>query len=82
MSEIEIKTVVDGEVQSAVLPALHRAVGTEPEVGTTPGPDVIVGNISDVIQSGSQRKRPGRYLGGTDSVIPDRRLLIGRVAEQ
>src|SRR5436190_19236563 len=45
MQPIEVKTIVNGEIQSAVLPTLHD--GREP--GTTLGPDVIVGNISDVV---------------------------------
>ena len=70
MSQIEIKTVVNGEVQSAVLPALHRGAGTGTDVGTTPGPDVIVGNISDVIQSGSSVSGQVGVSVGTDSCNP------------
>src|SRR5436190_1287004 len=70
MSPIEIQTVVDSEVQSAIMPALHRGVGTEPEVGTTPGPDVIVGNVSDVIQSGGTVNGKVGISVGTDSCNP------------
>ncbi len=40
---IEIDKVSNGEVKSARMPALHQ-----PAVGTVPGPDVIVGDVSGV----------------------------------
>ncbi len=46
---IEVENVVNGEVKSAVLPAN----GARGEVGTTPGPDVIVGDIIGVEQAQS-----------------------------
>src|SRR5205814_4377578 len=61
MQPIEIKTIVDGEVQSAVLPALHREPG--PDVGATPGPDVIVGNISDVTAGNTVNNQVGVSVG-------------------
>src|ERR1044071_4846642 len=70
MEPIETKTVVDGEVQSAIMPALHRGVGTDPEVGTTPGPDVIVGNIFDMTQSGATVNGKVGVSVGTDSCNP------------
>jgi hypothetical protein len=63
LQTIESKTIVNGAVRSAVLPALHPRDGGEP--GMVPGPDVIVGNISDVIASTA-----GSQVGvsvGTDS---------------
>lgn len=62
MQPIEVKTIVNGEVQSAVLPALHP--GGEP--GTNLGPDVIVGNISDVIAATPVNGMVGVSVG-TDS---------------
>jgi hypothetical protein len=62
LQSIEVKTIVNGEVQSAVLPALHG--GGEP--GTNLGPDVIVGNISDVQAGGTVNGQVGVSVG-TDS---------------
>ena len=62
MQPIEIKTIVNGEVQSAILPARHG--GGEP--GTILGPDVIVGNISDVIAGAIVNGQVGVSVG-TDS---------------
>src|SRR5262249_19315775 len=59
---IEVKTIVNGEIRSAVLPAMHR--GGEP--GTVPGPDVIVGNISDVQAASFVNGQVGVSVG-TDS---------------
>ncbi len=42
---IQAENVVNGEVKSAVLPG-----APQPEAGTTPGPDVIVGDIIGVAQ--------------------------------
>src|SRR2546423_10825857 len=55
MQPIEIDQLVDGEPQSAVMPA----------VGTVPGPDVIVGDLIDLVQldSGSVGGRVGISLG-------------------
>ena len=55
MAPIEIDKVVNGAVQSAVLPALRAANGGGPEaaqpfVGSVPGPDVIVGDLPAVTQ--------------------------------
>ena len=62
MQPIEVKTIVNGELRSAVLPPVPN--GGEP--GTNPGPDVIVGNISDVISSGIVNGQVGVSVG-TDS---------------
>ena len=40
---IEVDNIVNGNVQSAVMPAINR-----PDNGTTPGPDVIVGDLPSV----------------------------------
>ncbi len=64
MSPIEVTTVVNGAVQSAVMPALRNAgsgntAAIEPHVGTIPGPDVIVGDLPVVSQGGSA----GSFVG-------------------
>jgi hypothetical protein len=61
MQPIEIDEIVNGEVQSAVMPPL-----AQPAVGTIPGPDVIVGDLPAVQQFGSDGTRVGLAVG-TDS---------------
>ena len=61
MQPIEIDKIVNGEVQSAVMPALAR-----PAVGTVPGPDVIVGDLPSLQQFGSSGTQVGLAVG-TDS---------------
>jgi hypothetical protein len=75
MQPIEIDRLVNGKAQSAVMPA----------VGTVPGPDVIVGDLIDLVQldNGSVGNRVGISLGtdacnkGTENVewlaLPDNR---------
>src|SRR6266478_3843517 len=61
MEPIEINHLDEnGDVKSASLPALNQ-----PGVGTVPGPDVIVGNLLDFVQSqtGSVGGRVGLALG-------------------
>src|SRR5205807_7244174 len=61
MQPIEINHLDEnGDVKSASLPALNQ-----PGVGTVPGPDVIVGNLLDFVQSqtGSVGGRVGLALG-------------------
>ena len=61
MQPIEINRLdANGNVKSASLPALHQ-----PSVGTVPGPDVIVGNLLELVQSesGSVLGRVGLALG-------------------
>src|SRR5438105_881656 len=61
METIEINHLDEnGDVKSASLPALNQ-----PSVGTVPGPDVIVGNLLDFVQSqtGSVGGRVGLALG-------------------
>src|SRR4051812_22974913 len=55
---IEIDKIVNGSVQSAIMPPLRHdsSQGTQPSgprVGTAPGPDVIVGDLPAVTQAGS-----------------------------
>jgi hypothetical protein len=59
MKAIEVMKVVDGTVVSDTLPA-------SPEVGTVPGPDVIVGDLSSLQQFGSSGTQVGLAVA-TDS---------------
>jgi hypothetical protein len=81
MQPIEINRLdQNGDVKSASLPALRQ-----PGVGTVPGPDVIVGDLIDLVQldNGSVENRVGISLGtdacnkGTENVewlaLPDNR---------
>jgi hypothetical protein len=61
MSPIEIAKVVNGGVQSIVMPA-HSA---SPNVGTIPGPDVIVGDLPSMSQGGSSGTQVGLEIGTT-----------------
>ena len=55
----EVDKLVNGDLKSAVLPA-HA----QPDNGTTPGPDVIVGDIISVAQpSGGSNGIEGNYVG-------------------
>src|SRR5205814_10222231 len=61
METIEVAQLDEnGDVRSATLPALNQ-----PGVGTVPGPDVIVGNLLDFVQSqtGSVNGLVGLALG-------------------
>jgi hypothetical protein len=62
MRAVEITQVVDGDVKSDTMPAMR-----DPEAGTVPGPDVVVGDVSGLAQFGSAS---GPHVGlalGTDS---------------
>lgn len=61
---IEVTRLVDGDVESAVLPA---GAGMRPDAGMVPGPDVIVGDVNGLGQFGTAS---GGFVGlalGTDS---------------
>ncbi len=62
MRPIEITQYVDGEAASAVLPAQSN-----PEAGTVPGPDVIVGDLSGLAQFGSSSGTQVGLAVATDS---------------
>src|SRR5438034_700044 len=64
MQPVEIETLVNGEVRSAVMPPLQGAGGS-PSVGTAPGPDVIVGDLPSVEQGGSSGTFVGLGVGTT-----------------
>jgi hypothetical protein len=58
MRPIEVTEVVNGEVRSDTLPALNR-----PESGTTPGPDVVVGDLFGLTQFGTSGTQVGLAVG-------------------
>ena len=60
MRAIEITRLVSGQVESARLPV-------QPNVGTVPGPDVIVGDLSGLAQFGSSSGTQVGLAVGTDS---------------
>jgi hypothetical protein len=60
MRAIEVTQLVNGEARSVVLPA----------VGTRPGPDVIVGELSGLAQFGSSSGTQVGLAVGTDSCNP------------
>lgn len=60
MRPIEVTEIVDGEVESNVLPA-------DPSAGTVPGPDVIVGDLNGLAQFGSSSGTQVGLAVGTDS---------------
>src|SRR5439155_129285 len=51
MQPIEIQTLVNGEIQSAIMPALRGAAGAETPT-LAAGPDVIVGDLPEMAQYG------------------------------
>ena len=61
MQPIEVTQIVDGEATSDELP------GLAPENGTTPGPDVVVGDLSGLAQVGSSAGTQVGLAVGTDS---------------
>lgn len=62
MRPIEISQVIDGEVVANVLPA-----NRDPEAGTVPGPDVVVGDVVGLAQFGSSSGTQVGLAVGTDS---------------
>lgn len=64
LTPIEITKVIDGEVDSNVLPA---GTGTTSNVGTVPGPDVIVGDLTGLAQFGASSGTQVGLAVGTDS---------------
>lgn len=62
MRAIEVSQVVDGEVASNTLPPLN-----DPEAGTRPGPDVVVGDLVGLAQFGGSSGTQVGLAVGTDS---------------
>src|ERR1041384_393655 len=52
MQPIEVRTVVNGETKSIVMPPMRGATGAETPT-LVPGPDVIVGDLPQVLQGGN-----------------------------
>jgi len=71
MYPIEIKTVVNGAVRSAMLPPLRGGAQSHPEavpgpdIIVVPGPDIIVGDLPDLAQFGSDGTQVGLGVGTT-----------------
>ncbi len=59
---IEITELVDGEIQSNVLPA---GAGKPENAGTRPGPDVVVGDVFNLTDFGGSGTKVGLALGTT-----------------
>jgi len=72
MYPIEVTTLVNNEVQSAVLPA--RSGGTPNVPTAVPGPDVIVGDLPAVTQAGATGTRVGLGVGTTSCNNGDQNL--------
>ena len=65
MQPIQIDQLVNGKTRSMVMPPMQHALG--PAVpNLVPGPDVIIGDIEDVDQMGSNATQVGLAIG-TDS---------------
>jgi hypothetical protein len=64
LRSIEVRKVVNGEDQSAVLPAATGVNGESPEAFVN-GPDVIVGDLPSMQQFGSSGTRVGLAIGTT-----------------
>jgi hypothetical protein len=60
MQPIQVSEIINGEAKSVRLPALHQ-----PLPGTTPGPDVIVGDLPAVQQFGSAGTQVGVAIATT-----------------
>src|ERR1051325_8657590 len=60
---IEVTTLVNGTVQSAVLPSKNTRSSSDPTA--VPGPDVIVGDLPSVEQGGSSGTQVGLGVGTT-----------------
>ncbi len=64
MQSIEVETLVNGEIKSAIMPPLRGAAG--PGTPTlVPGPDVIVGELPEMAQYGSNGNFVGLGIGTT-----------------
>ena len=60
MQPVEVQSVVNGETKSVVVPSLHQ-----PLPGTSPGPDVIVGDLPAMQQFGSAGTQVGLAIATT-----------------
>lgn len=62
MTPTEVSQIVNGEVRSEGMPSVRN-----PEAGSVPGPDVIVGDLSGLAQFGSSSGTQVGLAVGTDS---------------
>ena len=60
MQPVEVQTIVNGETKSAVVPSLPQ-----PRPGTSPGPDVIVGDLPAMQQFGTAGTQVGLAIATT-----------------
>jgi hypothetical protein len=65
MYSIEVATVVNGAVQSSVMPPRRSGTSNAPDGGGVPGPDIIVGDMPGLAQFGSAAGQVGLGMGGT-----------------
>ena len=73
MQPIEVETLVNGETKSVLMPPLRGAAG--PEAPTlVPGPDVIVGELPEMAQYGSNGTFVGLGIGTTSCNNGDQAL--------
>src|SRR5215472_16837616 len=67
MQPIEVETLVNGETKSVVMPPLHGTLGSNTPT-LVPGPDIIVGDLPQVLQGGNDTANHFVGLGvGTTS---------------
>src|SRR5882724_7941107 len=64
MQPVEVQTIVNGELRSVVMPPLQGAAGGETPT-LVPGPDVIVGQLPEMAQYGSNGNFVGLGIGTT-----------------
>ena len=64
MQPVEVQTLVNGELRSVVMPPLQGAAGGETPT-LVPGPDVIVGDLPEMAQYGSNGIFVGLGIGTT-----------------
>jgi len=60
MQPVEVQTIVNGQTKSAVVPSLRQ-----PRPGTSPGPDVIVGDLPAMQQFGTAGTQVGLAIATT-----------------
>ena len=64
MQPVEVQTIVNGDLRSVVMPPLQSAAGDETPT-LVPGPDVIVGDLPEMAQYGSNGNFVGLGIGTT-----------------
>jgi len=69
MQQIEITQVVNGKPKSVVVPPLSQ--GASPAGTLVPGPDIIVGDLPDMVQVGSTGSQVGLGVATTSCNIGD-----------